>query len=199
MLLADERHDFIRTVYSDLAGVDFSNLVAVHDEMVAEAKAGLRYGKGAQFQIQLDLRYVGQEFTLSVPVELSQLRRGDRKAIRTAFDALYEQRYAHHSPEEPVEMVNIRLGAIGKRPKLKFPRLPASGAASPAGERRAYFSSASKPLTAKVYSRDYLGAGAEIAGPALIQEHGTTTVLFENDRCRVADSGELIIKIGAAG
>jgi N-methylhydantoinase A len=197
MLLADERHDFTRTVYSDLAGVDFAKLVAVHDEMVADAKSSLRYGKDAQYQIQLDIRYVGQEFTLSVPVELSQLKRGDRSGIRTAFDALYEQRYAHHSPEEPVEMVNIRLGAIGKRPKLTFPSLAPAGAATPSGERAAYFSSASKPLAAKVYRRDRLGAGAQVSGPALIQEHGTTTVLFEHDRCRVADSGELIITIGA--
>ena len=95
-------------------------------------------------------------------------------------------------------MVNIRLGAIGKRPKLAFPSLGASNAGTPGSERQAYFTSASQPLTAKVYRRQDLSAGAEIAGPALIQEHGTTTVLFENDRCRVASSGELIISIGAA-
>jgi N-methylhydantoinase A len=96
-------------------------------------------------------------------------------------------------------MVNLRLGAIGQRPKLKFPSLAAAGSAKPAGERAVYFSSASEPLVAKVYQRDQLGAGAEIAGPALIQEHGTTTVLFENDTCKVAASGELIVEIGAAG
>ncbi|HEY2185024.1 MAG TPA: hydantoinase/oxoprolinase family protein, partial [Xanthobacteraceae bacterium] len=53
MLLADERHDFTRTVYSDLANADFGKLVAVHDEMVAEAKAGLRHSKDAQYQISL--------------------------------------------------------------------------------------------------------------------------------------------------
>jgi N-methylhydantoinase A len=196
MLLADERHDFIRTVYSDLASVDFTKLVSVHDEMVAKAKASLRHGKDAQYQIHLDIRYVGQEFTLSVPVDLAQLKRGDRGAVRTAFDRLYEQRYAHYSPEEPVEMVNIRLAAIGKRPKLAFPGLAAAGAAAPSGERCAYFSSAGKPLTAKVYQRDRLGAGVHIAGPALVQEHGTTTVLFENDACKVATSGELIIAVG---
>ena len=196
MLLADERHDFIRTVYSDLASVDLARLVAVHDEMVAEAKASLRHGKDAQYQIHLDIRYVGQEFTLSVPVDLAQFKRGDRGAIRTAFDRLYEQRYAHYSPEEPVEMVNIRLAAIGKRPKLAFPGLAAAGAAAPSGERSAYFSSAGKPVTAKVYQRDHLGAGVHIAGPALVQEHGTTTVLFEHDACKVAASGELIIEVG---
>jgi N-methylhydantoinase A len=198
MLLADERHDFTRTFFCDLANVDFGKLVTVHDEMVAEAKANLRHAKNAVHQIQLDIRYVGQEFTLSVPVELDQLKRGDRKAIRTAFDQLYEHRYAHHSPDEPVEMVNIRLGAIGKRPKLNFPSVASGGGAAPAGERAAYFTSAAKPLTAKVCRREDLSAGAEIAGPALIQEHGTTTVLFERDTCRVAPSGELIISIGAA-
>ena len=198
MLLADERHDFTRTVYSDLAGVNFDALVKVHDEMVADARESLRYGRDAQYQIQLDIRYVGQEFTLPVSVDLDQLKRGDRAGIRAAFDRLYEHRYAHHSPEESVEMVNIRLGAVGKRPTLKFPSVAAAGTATPEGERAAYFSSASKPLMAKVYRRDKLGAGAEIAGPTLIQEHGTTTVLFERDKCRVADSGELIISVGGA-
>lgn len=198
MLLADERHDFTRTVYSDLASVDFAHLVSIHDEMVKEAKASLRHSRDAHFQIQLDLRYMGQEFTLSVPVELAQLKKADRKAIRTAFDALYEHRYAHHSPDEPVEMVNMRLGAVGKRPTLTFPSLAPSGSATPSGQRAAYFSSAAKPLTANVYRRDGLGAGAQISGPALIQEHGTTTVLFEHDTCRVAESGELIIKVGGA-
>ena len=81
-----------------------------------------------------------------MPVELGQLKRGDRKAIRTAFDALYEHRYAHHSPEEPVEMVNIRVGAIGKRPKLSFPSLRA--------RRRAATPRASaRPISARPRSR----------------------------------------------
>src|SRR3954471_17515836 len=197
MVLADERHDLIRTYYSDLASADFKKLVKVHDEMVKEAKASLRHAKNAQHQVHLDLRYMGQEFTLQVPVTLDQLKRGDRKGIRTAFDQLYEHRYAHHSPDEPVEMVNIRLGAIGKRSKLNFPSLGSGRAAAPVSEHEAYFISAAKPLTAKINRRQDLSAGAQIAGPALIQEHGTSTVLFENDRCRVAQSGELIITIGA--
>ena len=109
MLLADERHDFIRTFYCDLAGLDFAALTKVHDEMAAEAKKSLRNARKAEFQTELDLRYVGQEFTLSVPVSREMIARGDRQKIRAAFDALYEHRYAHHSPDEPVEMVNIRL------------------------------------------------------------------------------------------
>jgi N-methylhydantoinase A len=196
MLLADERHDFIRTFYADLAGVDFAALLKIHHEMVAEGAASLRHAADAQRLIHLDLRYVGQEFTLQVPVSVAQLETGDRAGIRAAFDALYEHRYAHHSPDEPVEMVNIRLAMIGKRPKLGFPRLAASGPAKPARRRDVHF--ADGALSCQVYQREALGAGSAIAGPALVQEHGTTTVLFERDALTVAPSGELIITVGAA-
>ncbi len=198
MLLADERHDFIRTFYSDLGSLDFKALAAVHDEMANEARKSLRHAAKAAWQIELDLRYVGQEFTLSVPVTLDVIKRGERQKIRAVFDALYEHRYAHHSPDEPVEMVNIRLAAIGKRAKLRFPRLARKAAAKPSGRRPVYLSDPRKPVSCPVYQRSALGPGTHIKGPALIEEHGTTTVLFENDKCAVAPSGELIVDVGGA-
>jgi N-methylhydantoinase A len=195
MLLADERHDFIRTFYSDLASADFGKLIEVHEEMVARAQAGLRHSKDAIQQVHLDLRYTGQEFTLAVPVTMAQLKNGDHRAIRTAFDRLYEQRYAHHSPDEPVEMLNIRLAVIGKRPKLTFPKKRSYRHPS-AHSRPVYLGNADKPLSCPIYAREALAAGRRIAGPALIVEHGTTTVLYAGDRCRVAPSGELIIAVG---
>ncbi len=195
MLLADERHDFIRTFYADLATVDFAALLQIHDEMLAETSAALRHVAKAEPQIHLDLRYVGQEFTLQVPVSLAAIAAGDRAGIRAAFDALYEHRYAHHSPEEPVEMVNIRLALIGKRPRPSFPRVAEGAPAKPSHERAVYL--ADKSLPCPVYRRESLGAGSAIRGPALVQEHGTTTVLFAQDALTVAPSGELIISVGA--
>src|SRR5215470_13286768 len=75
MLLADERHDFTRTVYSDLASVDFDKLLEVHDEMREQARTSLRHTRNAKEQIALDLRYVGQEFNPSRPVRMADLRR----------------------------------------------------------------------------------------------------------------------------
>src|SRR5262249_31534908 len=187
-----------RPANPDSAGVDSADLVKTHEEMRGQARASLRHARGAEEQIALDLRYVGQEFTLSVPVTLAQLKAGNRKVIRTAFDQLYEHRYAHHSPEEPVEMVNMRLGVIGKRAKLAFPRLGKARAAKAAHHREVYFTDAKTPVRCPVYERDALAAGAKIAGPAIVQELGTTTVLFKGDTCTVAPSGELIIKVGGA-
>jgi N-methylhydantoinase A len=198
MLLADERHDFTRTVYSDLKSLDFAALSAVHDEMAREAKAALRNAAASELQVELDLRYVGQEFTLSVRVAHEDIKRGDRQKIRAAFDALYEHRYAHHSPEEPVEMVNIRLAAIGKRPKLTFPKLAVRKTATASRRRDVYLGDARKPVSCPIYQRSDLGAGVRIKGPALIEEHGTTTVLFEKDAATVARSGELLIDVGGA-
>src|SRR5262249_36284722 len=162
-------------------------------EMVAEARASLRHARGPSYAIPLDLRYGGRAFPLQAPVPAAALRPGDHRGIRRAFDAMYEHRYAHHSPEEPVEMVNIRLAVIGKRPRLRFPTLGAAKTSAPTQQRHVYLSDPSKPVSCPVYDRAALGAGARLDGPALIQEHGTTTVLFERDTCEVASSGELVI------
>ena len=195
MLVADERHDFTRTYYADLQNVDFKQLVTIYGEMVKEAGSHLRRNAHPEFQVHLDLRYVGQEFTLSVPVTVEQLKAGDRKGVREGFDQLYEHRYAHHSPEEPVEIINVRVAAIGKKPPINFPRLAPSGKAVPARERKVYFAEAGKYVETPLYQREDLGAGATFSGPALIQEHGTTTVMYQGDTCSVAETGELIIKV----
>lgn len=198
MLAADERHDFIRTFYADLGTVDFRQLGRTADEMAAESASALRNRKNAEHRIHLDLRYVGQEFTLSVPVSARQIKIGDRRAIRTAFDRLYDRRYAHHSPAEPVEIVNVRVAAIGKRAKMKLPGLSARRRASAFRKMQVHLGDSARPVSCPVYRREDLGAGARITGPALVREHGTTTVLFKGDACRVARTGELVISVRGA-
>ena len=199
MLSADERHDFIRTFYADLGAVEFRELERTLAEMVAESAASLRNAKGAEHRIHLDLRYVGQEFTLSVPVAARQIKTGDRQAIRAAFDRLYEHRYAHHSPGEPVEIVNIRLAAVGRHASMKLPRLPAKRRLKASSKVKIYLGHAGRPVSCPVYQREELGAGARIAGPALVREHGTTTVLFRGDALVVAKTGELVISVRGEG
>lgn len=196
MLLADERHDFVRTFYADLSKLDFAALVSVQREMAGEAMGSLRNRKDASVETQLDIRYVGQEFTLSVAVDPAALLAGDRTGIRKSFDALYEHRYAHSSPDEPVEVVNIRVAAIGKRAALAFPKLAETGPPLPERTRPVYLDDVKTPVVCPVYERAALGVGATFAGPAIVQEHGTTTVMFAGDRCTVAATGELVIEVG---
>ena len=193
MLMADERHDFSRTYYAELNEADFAKLGEIAHEMAEEGKRTLSREEGVVLQLLFDLRYVGQEFSLSVPVAWEQLRAADRGAIRTGFDALHEQRYAHHSKDEPVEIINLRLIARGTRGKLAMPPLPHGRAAEPAERRKVWFDAG--PVECPVYRRDGLPAGAKFAGPALVSEYGSTTVLFPGDRVSVAETGELIISV----
>jgi len=149
-----------------------------------------------EHRIHLDLRYVGQEFTLSVLATERQIKAEDRRAIRAAFERLYDRRYAHHSPEEPVEIVNIRLAAIGKRARMTLPRLRAKGRAKAHRKAEVHLGDPARPVSCPVYRREELGAGARLSGPALVREHGTTTVLFRGDVCNVARTGELLISVG---
>ncbi len=197
MLMADERHDFSRTYYAELADADFAALRDIVAEMQDRAAKLLASGREVVHQLLFDLRYVGQEFTLSVPVTASQLASADRAGIRTAFDALHEQRYAHHATDEPVELINLRLVALGRRPKLVLPPLPQGGSPAPREHRQVYFESGG-PVQCPVYRRDDLPARAVIAGPALVSEYGSTTVIFPGDNLSVTATGELVIAVAAA-
>ncbi|MCC6889587.1 MAG: hydantoinase/oxoprolinase family protein [Hyphomicrobiales bacterium] len=192
MLLADERHDLVRTYLAPLDSTDFARVRAIVEELEREGR-GLARSPHPSFEASFDLRYVGQEFTLSVPVTRRQIETGDRTGIRKAFDALHEQRYAHHAPQEPVEIINVRLivGAPGARPSMPTP----SGATAPPTFCMVGFGPG--PLVrCPVHRRDALAAGAELRGPALIQEYGTTTVVPPGDALSVAATGELIIRLG---
>jgi N-methylhydantoinase A len=196
MLMADERHDFSRTFYAELQEADFARLASIHDDMVQDARRVLTAGNEVVLQLAFDLRYVGQEFALSVPVTAQQLASADRAAIRAAFDDLHEQRYAHHAKDEPVEMINLRLVARGRRAKLVMPPLPRAGRAAASEQRQVWFD-AGGPVACPVYRRDELPAGAKLVGPALVSEYGSTTLVFPGDRLAVAETGELIITVGS--
>jgi N-methylhydantoinase A len=196
MLMADERHDFVRNYYSELQDADFSRLEAIYEEMAAEARRLLTKGIPAAYQILLDLRYVGQEFTLPVPVGLEPLVAGDTVAIRAAFDELHEQRYAQHSNDERVEIISMRLVALGERAKLVLPPLAKGCAVAAEEQRSVYFDQEDSGVECPVYRRDELPAAAAFAGPALVSEYGSTTLLFPGDRLVVAETGELVISVG---
>jgi N-methylhydantoinase A len=195
MLMADERHDFTRTFYSDLQDADFARLRKIYAEMVEESKRLLTQGIAVTHQLLLDLRYVGQEFTLPVPVSLTQLAAADPALIRSTFDALHEQRYAHHSSLERVEIINVRLVALGHRAKLALPHLAKGGSVAHREMRLVHFDQHDAEVECPVYSRDELPPGAEFTGPALVSEYGSTTVLFPGDDLTVAATGELTISL----
>ncbi len=194
MVMTDERHDFVRTYFSELGAADFKVLRRIVAEMRKEARRLVSKDKPMDAQILFDLRYVGQEFALPIPVTPQQLADGDTGAIRASFDAMHEHRYAHSSATERLEIINVRVIALGRRTKLALPDISAARDA-PAPARRDVVFDDDKAVATSVYQRDNLRRGQKIAGPALVVEYGTTTVIFPGDSLVVADTGELIISV----
>jgi N-methylhydantoinase A len=201
MLLSDIRHDLVRISLSLATDLTAETVESRYQELVAEGRRTLADEGVAEahiaFQRSLDMRYVGQEYTVTVPVpdEIG----GDwlLSDIRAEFDRLHERTYGHASAEEPVEVVTLRLTAFGRMPELNLGTLPDGGAMPPPEARRddlpVYFESNKAFTDCPVYNRDALLAGNVISGPALVLEAGATTVLNPGFRLTVTPLGSLLI------
>jgi N-methylhydantoinase A len=203
MLLSDFRRDLVQSRFVRLDDVNiedlkrwFAELEAQGNAAVSEAKLDLRRVVIAR---SLDMRYVGQEHAVTVDVPLAAFARNGKAAIKRHFDELHEERYGRGSPEEPTEIVSIRSAVTGvmKHPKLaQIARgKPAPSEEAMTGERRVFFPG--KGWTkCRTYNRAALKAGNAVRGPALIEEHASTTVLEPGDSMKVDPHGNLMISIG---
>src|SRR5262249_49503725 len=155
----------------------FDELEKIFADMLDEAAAMLANERvrkeDSKFQRYLDLRYEGQEFSIKVPVSAEELAKGDLQTIRERFDSIHDRSFGHAAPDEPIEMVNVRLSARGIRNKMQMPAIKTTGKVAPRTTRKICLEGGDAFEDCPVYSRDTLFAGAEIEGPALIEEYGS--------------------------
>jgi N-methylhydantoinase A len=200
MLLADLRHDYVRTYYKPLATSDFGEIGRIFDEMIGEGRKLLMdegtIPEAIDVKRFLDLRYIGQEFPIQTPLGGDVIAAADLAGVRASFDELHDRRYGHQAVDEPIEIVNLRLTVTGRRERSHFARIPTGGGSEPFARSEVVLQDAGTPVICSIYDRDQLAAGARISGPAVIWEYASTTVLFDGDELTVAESGELLIRIG---
>ncbi len=182
MLRTDLKHDFVRSCARVLPQGKDSRVKALLAEMQREARATLKtegIGSAAQrFLYSMDLRYLGQyhEVNVGVPPEMLE----DWKAIRERFHARHDALYGYSLHEEgtPVELLNLRLTAIGvtrKPASGREPRRPASCRQAFKGKRSVYLGGRFSAVP--VYDGERLGHGNRLAGPAIIESVNTTLVV----------------------
>jgi N-methylhydantoinase A len=199
MLMADLRHDYVRTYYRPLAEADFTAVARLFAELEEQAGAllvseGVR-ADAVTYQRFLDLRYVGQEFAVQTPVAAAEIAAADQATLRQRYDDLHDRRYGHHAASEAVEVVNLRLTARGRRERPTFPPLVAAGGDPLVGRRPVVLDDPRQPVDCPIYDRDRLAPGQAIEGPAIVEEYASTTVLLPGDIARPAPSGELIVTL----
>jgi N-methylhydantoinase A len=164
-------------------------------ELVEEAERG-SFGAGGDSDVRLTLgiRYVGQGYELRVPIDPGLL---SPTAIAEEFHSRYERAYGYRD-DQPVEVVTWQLALVRPRRGHAAPAGEAGGTAPPVpGRRRAYFPETGL-VAVDVYDRSQLRSGDAPAGPCLIAETTTTTVVLPGDRVEVAADGALLVHIGAA-
>jgi len=203
LLAAQVRFDVSRTYLRRLDAVDLGHLATMYEELEAQGMAVVResLGDAAAASIRLvrsaDCRYVGQGYELNVPLDAGELGTASLERLRGAFEAAYAGRYGYASPGEAVEVVNWKLVAVGAGEPLELARVPRGGAAASAlkSRRPAYFPEKGGYVDTPVYDRYRLPAGAELAGPAIVEERESTTVLPPGVGARVDDRGSLIAEV----
>lgn len=192
ILRADVVKDFSRTILLAVASkkAAASSLHCEFSKMEKLASIDMRregfIGRQVRIERLLDMRYIGQAYELSVSAD------GD---FVSAFHRAHERRYGYSDTERPVEIVNIRLRAIGITPKPSLARIP-SGLQSPRksliGERRVFING--NRLKTNIYDRALLCAGNRVSGPAIVTEYSATTVVLPGWHARVDRYGNLLME-----
>src|SRR5882757_5104800 len=195
MLLADARLDLSKTFTGVLNDGTIASLQGLFGEMETEARAALErdFGHGeVVFERHAEMRYAGQRHNIKVPISGLD----GQAAIREAFDRDYKRRYGHADARAAAELQALHLSAFTRlrRPELKYlPRAHTEGGAPQ--KRKVYFGKAGM-IDAQILDRATLAPGFKGEGPALIEEYGSTTLVWPGDRFEVGALGEIRIACG---
>lgn len=203
MLLANPRHDFVRTYYRSLDRADFAELGRIAEELESQARERLREERATDSPVEmnhfLEIRYSGQDFSLPVRVDPRGYAQDYAATVHAAFNEVHRSKFGYHDSEQALEIVNAHLVATVRRGLERVPAPPRSGGAVPAvASRPVYLDSADAPIDCAIYQRESLEPGDRVAGPAVVHEYASTTVLFPGDVAHVAESAELIVNLGGS-
>jgi N-methylhydantoinase A len=204
MLRSDLKHDFVRShaTLLDRASWDASAIASHLDGMRTEGSTLLRTEgvseENCRFTVRLDMRYSGQYHEVMVDMPESLLRTGDLDEIRRLFSREHNRLYGYDLCAEgtQVELVNIRLTAIGLVQKPALPAEPFSGADTRAalkGRRPMYLGSREDFLDVDVYDGDRLRHGNALEGPALIETVNTTVLVPESFHLNIDAVGTCVL------
>ncbi|MDQ3412171.1 MAG: hydantoinase/oxoprolinase family protein [Chloroflexota bacterium] len=199
MLTTDLRRDAIQTYVRRTDTVDLGQLTGQFAAMERDALDAYRREGFDPTLLRgvraADMRYRGQEHTVSVPVMGGALTDMGLREVERRFHAAHEQKYTFRLTSA-IELVNLHVTVFGQVQKpRRAPLASQQGAVKPTRQRIVDFDDQGRQDTA-IYDRAHLGAGARIAGPAIIEEVASTTVVYPGMTVDVDRWGNLIVDTG---
>jgi len=196
MLQADVRFDLCRTLIGKISGVPPGKISEAFRDMEQEGAGRLREDNFNQvsFTRQADLRYSGQSYQITLPVSGEKLSANISEQLAGAFHEAHQREYGWRRDEQEVELVNLRLTALGRLPKINWPPAASSnGTPDPAGYREVYFGYF---MNTPIYRREDLRPGYILNGPAVIEQDDSTTLLFPGMQALCDPYENLIVELG---
>lgn len=201
-VIADMRQDFVQTINSSVDMLDEAALAAfmrAHiDQGLALLDAARTNFEARDLSFKLDMAYVGQTHTVSVPLTVktdgSTVTAITRAEIETAFDATYKATYGRLLQNGVRRILNLRSAVTGKRPKFDLSTLapPEGGRAEKVGMRKVHFGDTWYDTA--IYDRLALPSGTKIVGPAILTQPDTTVLIEPHLQGRVDRFGNTIIE-----
>ena len=189
---SDLKRDYVRTVYATTATAEPAVLEAQFQRLEQEGAAMLDRARveaaNRRFERSVDARYRRQSYELAVPMPAGPLDAAGLTAVAEAFHAAHRRSYGHDSRGEPVQLVSLRVAAVGTMPPLRLSQAPAAPGTDPAkGRRPLWFAGARRH--AVVLDRRRLPSGATVTGPAVIESLESTMLVAPGWRGRSDDDG----------
>ncbi len=200
MMMVDVTHDLSQTCVMDLEQLEVESINGIFAELSSRGHDALEKDQIDPARRRLipmaELRYQGQEHTVNLVFPTVELGPGDKEKIELLFNAAHEKQY-RHSMGDPIQIVTLRLRAVGLlgRPNLPKPDMD-TAAPSSNNSRNIYRSETGAREPYVIYDREVLRAGMQIRGPAIIEEPTSTSVIHKGDNLIVGSYGELQVSIG---
>ena len=201
LLVADVRFDLARTFSTPLRPDMPLRVNEMYRELERQGEDLLREAGGEGANVlgrSADMHYVGQGYEISVPLPGGAWTEPDVAAIRAAFEEAYAAVFGYSDPDQQVEVTRWKLTAARRGKTFDLPQVAAQGDLRQAhkGRRRVYFKEGGEFIDCDVFDRYRLPAGATFAGPAVVEERESTTVILPGDRVSVDRFGTLLVEVG---
>ncbi len=194
-VMADMRHDAVQTLNKSLVDLDLAQLNSRLGDLAQACQkrldsAGVRFER-VQELLALDMLYLGQTHTLQVPLNPSDI---SRDSIQAAFEKAYAASFGRVLTGLTIRVMNLRYARIGVRPKFDLAVLAPKGSGSTMslGVQRVYH--AGQWWDALRYARLELPVGAQVQGPAILEQADTTVWLEPGFIARVDTLGNLLVE-----
>ena len=195
MLVTEPRRDFVQTALTRASDMKLERVRNLFADLVREAEHYFRSDEGLKtdgfrFDHAIDLRYLGQEHSVTVPVNIES---ASVATILDDFHAAHEHAFTFRLADTPVEFVNFRLTATAKiaTPALKPINAEGRSVAKALKSKRVVDLGDDGRVEAKVYDRDLLPPGTVLDGPCIIEEASSTTIVHPDQQMRVDELGFL--------